>query len=1184
MTRPAPLIFLVAFAILIFVLMTGTALVIRLYYAGRISTYGVEVGWIIIATVPGLIAWAGIFIAGLRSGYWAWIMLPGVLVWASRPWVYIKGAGGTEFLGAWYYLEGYARMAWTATKDGTALEPAAIAGIAGTLIVMTLSALMTGQSIRQTKKHIRNAGRNTANRQQGGGLPQATWATDREVRDRFSHPGGIVLGEMTDPVRDTPKFSPSNTRTWRRKQGRGRLISMSPTDGNGHVLVTSQASGYKSTGIVIPNILNYNGPLVVFDPKCELYARTADARRKMGFNPIVIDGNNGYDPAKLIALLARNHPSAYLRMARMMIPREYGGVENGKFFKDAATALFTGLLGYFAETGSQNIVGDIAEVLSLPAGKVHDYVAENLANSRHEFVINRLNDLEDMESRFYHSIKTEITNNLLFAEFSDIQRYATMPPDSPLLTQLLDPRTDIFLNIPQHVAEDFAPMLRLMLGSFLVAAQLTEVNEAPRARRLFIIDEAAKLGNMDILENIRDRGRSIGLHLMMFYQTPGEIAKLWGREGMSSWRDGCSATVMGPVSARESAEALSAMLGSRTVRITTEGSSSQHQVMSPMGGSVGSSENEQLRDVPLISPVLISQLPRHASVITAPASKPILASKAIWFTRPDMADRVRSTQDIAASLEVARNQRQLIEHLKEYKASLTEGESSTAPAVPETDDGGKSDTDGDDDSPPAPAARQDRTTWTGETAGTIVRIADDKTDEPPAREADSPDIAQDIPEVAGETGDKTSGDGEDGPEQMALHLEAEPENGSESGGNGDESAEPDNGGDDKGGSDHNDDDPDGGPDGGSGTPPPADPQTQSEPPVASPSADTPQNNREHLPRAMCGDPDVHVHDIPFEDLVFAWKPAHVPAFLKPLYDIWASWMIPRPGAPLNISPDTGQRIPHPREAKDGMAIIRILDRIDWSFTHPDARYELYDLKLRRRQYDGLEWRLHKLRCWIRNEPYGLPPGLRPSTDYPNHADLRAHISPATANFVPTDKRYDPVGNAVTGRWFNPRDPFCETAEWEPCDVGPIPPEHPPQLVFEHIPAVGPPDSRDHAGFTNWVTESTLEKYFVEGLLRHRKAPEPWDMAFFDAWPEIPRDRAGVFSMPLTGVNLPLNRWACCNWIDRVGGEWRLFRQAVWGENGYPLGAARTWPITGENLAWLDRPLNAAMTADMTAAS
>ena len=55
------------------------------------------------------------------------------------------------------------------------------------------------------------------------------------------------------------------------------------------------------------------------------------------------------------------------------------------------------------------------------------------------------------------------------------------------------------------------PMIRLMLGSFLMFAEMTETPEAPRARRLFLIDEAAKLGRMDILANLRDRGRALRL-------------------------------------------------------------------------------------------------------------------------------------------------------------------------------------------------------------------------------------------------------------------------------------------------------------------------------------------------------------------------------------------------------------------------------------------------------------------------------------------------------------------------------------------------------------------------------------------------------------------------------------------------------------------------------------------------
>ncbi|MXW86875.1 MAG: TraM recognition domain-containing protein, partial [Boseongicola sp. SB0667_bin_21] len=269
-----------------------------------------------------------------------------------------------------------------------------------------------------------------------------------------------------------------------------------------------------------------------------------------------------------------------------------------------------------------------------------------------------------MDNKFWYSVKTEITNQLLFGAMPDVERYITMQPGSKLPRQVIDPDCDVFLNIPQHIAEDFAPMLRLMLGSMLTAAQLVEVNEAPSARRLFLIDEAAKLGNMDILENIRDRGRSLGLHLMMVYQTPGDIERIWGRAGVTAWRDGCSATVMGPVTSRTSAQDVSAMIGTRTVRVGTESTSSSTSVMSPMSGSVSTTVQEQLRDVPLISPTAISQLPRHASIITSPGSRPIRASKAIWFTREDMKERVRSTEEIGDELDVKEKRKKATEQLE----------------------------------------------------------------------------------------------------------------------------------------------------------------------------------------------------------------------------------------------------------------------------------------------------------------------------------------------------------------------------------------------------------------------------------------------------------------------------------------------------------------------------------------
>ena len=660
----------------------------RLYAMGWIQREHFHIVFAAFCIVPAAAVHCGAAHAGWRGSAWWTVWLPGIAVFAAFPW---QGPDGWHALWIFGHAWDWARtifLHWDAA-------PSFVFNSFGAFVTMLTAAIVAFVKLwLGAAKAVGRLAPGSAAEMEDA-LPSATWAKRSEVVDRFSVPGGIVLGELTDPTRESPDFAPERPRSWG-GQGHGRLITMSPTDGNGHVLVTTQASGYKSTGLVIPNILTYDkGPVVVFDPKCELYARTRKAREAMNYTPIVIDENNGFDPARLIATLAADHPSAYRRMARMMIPKGYSGVENGQFFKEAAISLFTALLGYHGERGTRDIIQAIARLLAKPPDKVFEEIEHKLKKSRLPFVRNHLSELQGMDERFWGSVKTEITNNLMFSEMPDIERYVRMEADSKLPAQILDPRCDIFLNIPQNVAEDFAPMLRLMLGSMLTAAEFIEVNEDPRARRLFLIDEAAKLGNMDILENIRDRGRSRGLHLMLFYQTPGEIERLWGRAGMTSWRDGCSATIMGPVSSRTSAGDISAMIGKRYVRVRTGSTSSSNPILSMAGGSVSTSEQEQLRDVPVISPTEISQLPPHASIITATGRKPILASKAIWFTRKDMKERVRSTKDIRDELAVTKTQKALMKRLADMTQPASDGAAAAqdpADANPEKAKTGSGDT------------------------------------------------------------------------------------------------------------------------------------------------------------------------------------------------------------------------------------------------------------------------------------------------------------------------------------------------------------------------------------------------------------------------------------------------------------------------------------------------------------
>ena len=754
----------------------------RLYAMGWIQREHFHIVFAALCILPAAAVHCGAAHAGWRGSAWWTVWLPGIAVFAAFPW---QGPDGWRALWIFGHAWDWGRtifLHWDAA-------PSFVFNSFGAFVTMLTAAIVAfGKLWLGAAKAVGRLGPGSAAEMEDA-LPSAAWAARSEIVDRFSVPGGIVLGELTDPTRESPDFAPERPRSWG-GQGHGRLITMSPTDGNGHVLVTSQASGYKSTGLVIPNILTYDkGPVVVFDPKCELYARCREAREAMNYTPVVIDENNGFDPARLIATLAADHPSAYRRMARMMIPKGYSGVENGQFFKEAAISLFTALLGYHGERGTKDIIQAIARLLAKPPDKVYEQVAQKLKKSKLPFVKNHLSELEGMDERFWGSIKTEITNNLMFSEMPDIERYVRMKKNSKLPAQILDPRCDIFLNIPQNVAEDFAPMLRLMLGSMLTAAEFIEVNEDPSARRLFLIDEAAKLGNMDILENIRDRGRSRGLHLMLFYQTPGEIERLWGRAGMTSWRDGCSATIMGPVSSRTTAGEISAMIGKRIVRVRTGSTSSSSQVLSMTGGSVSTSEQEQLRDVPVISPTEISQLPPHASIITATGRKPILASKAIWFTRKDMKGRVRSTKDIRDELAVTKTQKALMKRLAEMTqpvgdaAAAAQGPAGANPEEAQTGSGDApredtADTAGLLDSETSGAASGDRSparaTDGGESAATAATDGDaPKLSEVGTAEAESA-AAESAAVVSHEAETGVDGDATDGPRLPAGGDEVAP--------------------------------------------------------------------------------------------------------------------------------------------------------------------------------------------------------------------------------------------------------------------------------------------------------------------------------------------------------------------------------------------------------------------------
>jgi len=150
----------------------------------------------------------------------------------------------------------------------------------------------------------------------------ARWGMGESLR----HSEGLILGRL-------------NTRLLR-YQGDGHLVTVAPT-----------RSG-KGVSVIIPNLLDYPGSVVVTDPKGENYAVTARRRQELGttvhaFDPFdVVDGTAACNPLDVIDTTSPDAIDDARLLADMLVVVE--GRETGEqaFWNEEARALLTGLILY----------------------------------------------------------------------------------------------------------------------------------------------------------------------------------------------------------------------------------------------------------------------------------------------------------------------------------------------------------------------------------------------------------------------------------------------------------------------------------------------------------------------------------------------------------------------------------------------------------------------------------------------------------------------------------------------------------------------------------------------------------------------------------------------------------------------------------------------------------------------
>ncbi len=303
-------------------------------------------------------------------------------------------------------------------------------------------------------------------------------------------------------------------------------------EGEGHMITIASTGAGKGRGALIPNLLLYEGPAIVIDPKGEAYRITARRRKEMGQKIHVLDpfGLVTEDTDRLNPLDAFDVPGAEHSSVAIDIARQLsGGMMSLK-------EPFWDIRGHDVSAGVISAVANIHEGDDRTLRRVRKYLkSDDLSYSLaifldrhsdklHAFAHEEIASVLQLEERVRSSIYATTCSYYSVIASDAAQR--TLGPSTIDLAAVRrgDPMT-IYLVVPPTQLGSHASLFRLWT-SVLMSAVLSRDSELPQYRTLFAIDECAQLSDFRMLAMVYTLARSYGVRVWTFFQDLAQIQEL----------------------------------------------------------------------------------------------------------------------------------------------------------------------------------------------------------------------------------------------------------------------------------------------------------------------------------------------------------------------------------------------------------------------------------------------------------------------------------------------------------------------------------------------------------------------------------------------------------------------------------------------------------------------------------
>ena len=470
--------------------------------------------------------------------------------------------------------------------------------------------------------------------------------------------GGVVVGEAYDPRQDRGLFSPGNPRTWG-EGGRAPLLVDPCVEGSTHSLIVAGSGSFKTTSAV-STLLTWTGSVVVLDPAAELGPMLEAARRGMGHRVFILSpdhsaacGFNALDWIDTASPLAETDVRAVVEW--ICGASTAAADATAEFFELRGKALITCLLAHLLwdpalPPPARKTLRTLRAAVAAPESKLRDILDGIHQHSPSPMARDLAATLKELEDRTFSGIAataaagTDWLSTKAFADLVSGNSFKTL--------DVVNGQTDIFVCLPLKALQSTPAVARCIIGALLNAAY--EANGAVNGRILFLLDEAFRLGRMDIIEIARDAGRKYGITLQLLYQSVGQIVEQWGEAGKRAWYESAAWRAYAAVKDPETARELSETIGNYGVLAWSEAQNSgtHGRQLDVRSRSRGRNVTYSERIRPLIRPEeIMHDLREDAQIVIPKRGRPVLCGRAIYFRRREFAG-LASANRFAAGKEL----------------------------------------------------------------------------------------------------------------------------------------------------------------------------------------------------------------------------------------------------------------------------------------------------------------------------------------------------------------------------------------------------------------------------------------------------------------------------------------------------------------------------------------------------